>query len=199
MASSVPALLTKITRFRPRVVCFIGKGIWLHVERALSLFKGDVAGNKNAGICNDPPQSLDAEVPGHVPEPAKTAVALNDGRSAYFHLIGDIADMERSPKAEPESLDFCGAVKLEESGSDVSSKQNTMNTKPVLSTLPHSTTRRGGISSSPRPASKKAKALPAPAFSYGLQPFRAVHTTMHHVRNFFYGLHENFYLTASLP
>ncbi|KAH9171552.1 uracil-DNA glycosylase-like protein, partial [Lactarius sanguifluus] len=45
MASSVPALLTKIARFRPRVVCFIGKGIWLHVERALKL-KGDATGNK---------------------------------------------------------------------------------------------------------------------------------------------------------
>ncbi|KAH9005564.1 uracil-DNA glycosylase-like protein [Lactarius hatsudake] len=52
MASSVPALLTKIARFRPRVVCFIGKGIWLHVERALKL-KGDAAGTKNAGIRED--------------------------------------------------------------------------------------------------------------------------------------------------
>ncbi|KAI9462883.1 uracil-DNA glycosylase-like protein [Lactarius psammicola] len=41
MASSVPALLTKIAGCRPRVVCFIGKGIWLHVERALNLLKGD--------------------------------------------------------------------------------------------------------------------------------------------------------------
>ncbi|KAH8992737.1 uracil-DNA glycosylase-like protein [Lactarius akahatsu] len=52
MASSVPALLTKIARFRPHVVCFIGKGIWLHVERALKL-KGDAAGTKNAGIRED--------------------------------------------------------------------------------------------------------------------------------------------------
>lgn len=35
MAGSVPALLAKIARWRPRVICFNGKGIWLHVERSL--------------------------------------------------------------------------------------------------------------------------------------------------------------------
>ena len=31
----MPALLAKIARWRPRVICFNGKGIWLHVERSL--------------------------------------------------------------------------------------------------------------------------------------------------------------------
>jgi hypothetical protein len=35
MAGGVPALLAKVARLRPRVVCFNGKGIWLHVERSL--------------------------------------------------------------------------------------------------------------------------------------------------------------------
>jgi len=35
MAGSVPALLAKVPRWRPRVMCFNGKGIWLHVERSL--------------------------------------------------------------------------------------------------------------------------------------------------------------------
>ena len=35
MAGGVSALLAKIARLRPRVVCFNGKGIWLHVERSL--------------------------------------------------------------------------------------------------------------------------------------------------------------------
>lgn len=178
MAGSVPALLTKIARFHPRVVCFIGKGIWLHVERALKL-KGDAAGNKNAGIREDLTHlSLGAHSQGQ-PAAAKTAVALKDGRSAYFHSVGDapvIADMERPPKAEPECIGV--VVKLEESGSDVSSEVvEIANATPLSpSSLPHSTTRRGG----PRPASKKAKALPAPAFAYGLQPFKAVHDTMPH-------------------
>ncbi|KAF8268574.1 hypothetical protein EI94DRAFT_1727365 [Lactarius quietus] len=60
MASSVPALLTKIARFRP--------GIWMHVERALiRLHKGD----------------------GNVAAPVKTPAALTVKRSAYFHLGGD--------------------------------------------------------------------------------------------------------------
>ncbi|KAI0052051.1 DNA glycosylase [Auriscalpium vulgare] len=33
--SAVPALLAKIARYRPRIVCFVGKGIWLDVERVL--------------------------------------------------------------------------------------------------------------------------------------------------------------------
>jgi hypothetical protein len=35
LADSAPALLAKIARWRPRVMCFNGKGIWLHVERLL--------------------------------------------------------------------------------------------------------------------------------------------------------------------
>ncbi|KAF8491315.1 uracil-DNA glycosylase-like protein, partial [Russula emetica] len=35
MADSVPALLARIARWRPRVICFNGKGMWLHVELSL--------------------------------------------------------------------------------------------------------------------------------------------------------------------
>ncbi|KAI9444042.1 hypothetical protein H4582DRAFT_1918883 [Lactarius indigo] len=178
MANSVPALLTKIARFRPRVVCFIGKGIWLHVERALK--GGDATGNKNAGTRDH--LSLGAHSKGQLA--AKTAVALKDGRSAYFHLVDDtpvIEDVERPPKAELEHVDFCAVVKLEEDGSDVSSKldtiskvEETVDVTPASSPLPHSTKQRD----SPRPASKKAKVVPALAFTYGLQPFKAVHDTM---------------------
>ncbi|KAH9943535.1 uracil-DNA glycosylase-like protein [Amylocystis lapponica] len=41
-AAGVPALLQKIARFRPRIVCFVGKGIWEAFERALP--KGARAG-----------------------------------------------------------------------------------------------------------------------------------------------------------
>ncbi|KAI0302820.1 uracil-DNA glycosylase-like protein [Multifurca ochricompacta] len=39
MASSVPALLARVARLYPRIICFVGKGIWLHVERAFVLSK----------------------------------------------------------------------------------------------------------------------------------------------------------------
>lgn len=35
MATSVPAFLSKVARWRPRIVCFVGRGIWLCVEKAL--------------------------------------------------------------------------------------------------------------------------------------------------------------------
>ena len=195
MTSSVPAVLTKIARCRPRVTCFIGKGIWLHVERALNLLKGEAAGNEIARIGEDQ-SPLGARSQDHVAEPAKTPVASKDERFAYFHLAGDTADEERQVKAEPgRRLDFCGVVvKPDESESEVSSQQNTTGTKyedeetvetpSAPPSLLHSTTRRGGISSAPGSASKKAKA-PARAFAYGLQPLKAVHNTVPHVRNLF--------------
>jgi hypothetical protein len=184
MASSVPALLSKIARFRPRVACFIGKGIWLHVERALKHLlpkSDDGAGDQNAGI------TLGAHSEGNVPmlEPAtKTPVTatLKDGRSVYFPLGGDTPVVERPPKAEPERfVDSCGGIKLEENGTDFSSKQNT------------TTRRRSGVSSS-----RNEKAPPAPAFAYGLQPIKAVHDTVPHVRNPFHGLPVNLCLMISL-
>jgi hypothetical protein len=165
MASSVPALLTKIAHFRPCVACFIGKGIWLHVERALDhlLPKSDAAeaGDQDAGI------TLGAYAEGNVPMlelATKTPAMLKDGRSVYFPLGGDTPVVERPPKAEPEGC--FGGVKAEKS------EQNaTTNTR-----------RRSGMS-----YSRKEKTQPAPAFAYGLQPFKVLHDTVPHVRNAFLG------------
>jgi TDG/mug DNA glycosylase family protein len=35
MAAGVPAFLAKVARYRPRIVCFVGIGIWRVVEKAL--------------------------------------------------------------------------------------------------------------------------------------------------------------------
>ena len=35
MIASVPALLEKVAIFRPRFICFIGKGMWLKVEKGI--------------------------------------------------------------------------------------------------------------------------------------------------------------------
>ncbi|KAI0258381.1 hypothetical protein BC834DRAFT_82436 [Gloeopeniophorella convolvens] len=48
MADGVPVLLAKLARLRPRVLCFVGKGIWLHVERALRTTAG-ARGNGGGG------------------------------------------------------------------------------------------------------------------------------------------------------
>ena len=136
-------------------------------------------------------------------ELTRTPGVLKDGRSAYFLLDGNTLVIA---KAEPEScFDFCGPVKLEESWRDLSPKQEKTEsevedngeTMLVSPPLPLSTTQRGGISSAPRSASKKARPATA-AFAYGLQPFKAVHMVPH-VRNSLCGLHENFFLTRSFP
>ena len=36
MTAAVPAFLAKVARFRPRIVCFVGLGIWQVVHQALS-------------------------------------------------------------------------------------------------------------------------------------------------------------------
>ena len=178
MASSVPALLTKIARFRPRVVCFIGKGIWLHVERALNLLKGGATGNQYTG------SPLGAHTQGNVVhQSAKTPVTPKDGRSAYFLLDSDTprVSIQRPLKAEPERcLDFSEAVKPEETQSDVSYEklEDTAEATALLSFLSRSTMRRRtGMSSS-----KKGETPPAQAFAYGLQPFKALHDTVPNVR-----------------
>ena len=188
MASSVPALLTKIARFRPRVVCFIGKGIWLHVERALNLLKGGATGNQYTG------SPLGAHTQGNVVhQSAKTPVTPKDGRSAYFLLDSDTprVSIQRPLKAEPERcLDFSEAVKPEETQSDVSYEklEDTAEATALLSFLSRSTMRRRtGMSSS-----KKGETPPAQAFAYGLQPFKALHDTVPNVRISFYALQRKY-------
>lgn len=35
MVEAVPAFLSKVSKYRPRIVCFVGMGIWRTVEKAL--------------------------------------------------------------------------------------------------------------------------------------------------------------------
>jgi thymine-DNA glycosylase len=37
MAAGVPTLVLKVSRYRPRIVCFVGRGIWTNVEKVLSI------------------------------------------------------------------------------------------------------------------------------------------------------------------
>lgn len=57
MTKSVPALLARVERLRPRIVCFNGKGMWPHVERSLQqkLLKRE---NPDHGIVKTEPRSV---------------------------------------------------------------------------------------------------------------------------------------------
>jgi hypothetical protein len=65
-----------------------------------------------------------------VHEPAKTPVKLKAEQSAHFLLGGStplVADTEQPPKATPgRCFNTCVGIEKEESGSDFSSKQNSI-------------------------------------------------------------------------
>lgn len=46
MVEAVPAFLAKVSKYRPRIVCFVGMGIWRTVEKALVKLK---VSNANPG------------------------------------------------------------------------------------------------------------------------------------------------------
>jgi hypothetical protein len=58
MREAVPSLITKISQHRPRIVCFVGKAIWLIVEAAL---KKDLAGGSEITKEGSPPEFLKKE------------------------------------------------------------------------------------------------------------------------------------------
>ncbi|KAH9988169.1 hypothetical protein BJV77DRAFT_1023244 [Russula vinacea] len=157
MASSVSVLLAKVARYRPRVLCFIGKGIWLHVERSLErnlLPKNDgsddgiVTGSGAVVVPKreeeeSPPMMIKAD-----PDtPTKTkwpAVKAEEGVATF--------GASTSTAADSSSLDTGRALR--------SSSTVTM------------TVGRGSVA--PARATPK-KAAARPVFAYGLQPYKAVH------------------------
>jgi TDG/mug DNA glycosylase family protein len=65
MSESVPALLLKIKQYRPRIVSFVGKGIWLIFEKGLS--------KRLKGTGSTDPHSVEAQLEGNeVPLDPKT-------------------------------------------------------------------------------------------------------------------------------
>ena len=164
MASSVSVLLAKVARYRPRVLCFIGKGIWLHVERSLErnlLPKNDgsddgiVTGSGAVVVPKreeeeSPPMMIKAD-----PDtPTKTkwpAVKAEEGVATF--------GASTSTTADSSSLDTGRALR--------SSSTVTM------------TVGRGSVT--PARATPK-KAAARPVFAYGLQPYKAVHEVIPKVR-----------------
>lgn len=168
MASSVSVLLAKVARHRPRVLCFIGKGIWLHVERSLErrlLLKeedgsdggggGDIATGSGAVVV---PKREEEECPPMVKADPDTstktkwpAVKAEEGLATF--------GASTSAAADSSSLDTSRALR--------SSSTATM------------TVGRG--SKVPVQATPK-KAAARPVFAYGLQPYKAVHDVIPKVR-----------------
>jgi len=164
MARSVPTLLVKIARLRPRVACFIGKGIWLHVERSLRL---QADGSDGSGL---------------VARATERCVTLKEEEIDNLMPCTSVNPDARPAKAGPEPTAFNATTDSARSGSEGGDSSwrhllAVQKTEEILDTsslpLSPSTTAR-------RRTSPKATAQST--FGYGLQPYKAVHDAAANVR-----------------
>jgi len=166
MAHSVPTLLVKVARLRPRVVCFIGKGIWLHVERSLRL---QADGSDGSGL---------------VARATERCVTLKEEEIDNLMPRASVNLDARAAKAEPEPTAFNATTDSARPGTedgDISRRHllTVQKAEEILDT--------GSLPLSPSTTARRMaspKAAPAqPAFAYGLQPYKAVHDAATNVRD----------------
>jgi hypothetical protein len=184
MTNAVPTLLAKIARLRPRIICFVGKTIWLHVERSL----------RRLGLGEDD------EDPG-----TRAVLAAHASETGLMPVLKEELRIECSRVAKPESseqVDFghgvpVAAAKPEARGAGPPPKQIlTLQKKVIKQEAPDTTTlshpspfatgcRTDSVSS--RNAALKKGTVAAlgqtkTTFAYGLQPYKAVHSMESNVR-----------------
>ena len=167
MARSVPTLLAKIARLRPRVACFIGKGIWLHVERSLRL---QADGSDGSGL---------------VARTTERCVTLKEEEMDSLMPHASVRSDMRPSKAEPGPTPFDANATTDSArgteGGEISRRHllavrkadEILETGSLSSSSPSTTVRRR--------VSPKAQARSA--FAYGLQPYKAVHDAATNVRD----------------
>jgi hypothetical protein len=203
MADGVPPLLARIARWRPRVICFNGKGMWLHVERSLqqqlipSYGSDDsVASGSRVAV----PKREDEELKPIIPDigqerPVKTervttACPLQQPLLKKATSSDGIATKSgvAAPKREEEECKPSVAntdqvkTKRERSASGASSTTANSSNLDAGSALRPSTSvtvpvGRGSAVSSPYFAvtPRRAGTATRSTFVYGIQPYKAVH------------------------
>jgi len=100
MVASVPALLQKVKKYRPRIVCFVGKGIWVIVEKGLL-----VTCNVSDGSPNSPVNRSPSKSPKKSPR-SKSAKAKNDGYGLQPYKIVHAVNGQGSTSNVRETLFF---------------------------------------------------------------------------------------------
>jgi hypothetical protein len=223
MANSVPALLAKIAHWRPRVICFNGKGIWLHVERSLQQQLIQSYGSDDSGSRVVVPKREDEELKPIIPDidqerPVKTEQVTttcslqqpplkkdtsNDGVATKFGVA--------APKREEEECKPSVAVtdqerplktKRERSASGSSSATANSSNLDAGRVLRPSTSvtvpvgRGSAVFSPSSPVTpRRAATVTRPTFVYGIQPYKAVHDVIPKVSKA--GLAQSLLLTDS--
>jgi hypothetical protein len=152
------------------VVCFIGKGIWLQVERSLRRLRADGSDDDGGGlIARVTLTRVNADARTAKAEPEPTA----------FNATTDSAARPGRREAGDVSRDHhLLAVRKAEEVTDAGSSSPP-------SSLSTTAARRGGAASESgsRGASPNAKAARS-SFAYGLQPYKAVHDVANDVRDY---------------
>ena len=152
MANCVPGLLDKIARLRPRVVCFIGKGLWLHVEGGLRQRLHQTDSPDGDGIATE--------------SVVVVAVKREEEEAEACQPISADAGLVRSVKAEEEEVAVFGVT-------GIATDSSSLDADHVLPSA-SAPVRRGSAASLPSLASPK-KAAARSEFAYGIQPYRAIH------------------------
>lgn len=191
MAAAVPAVLAKVARFRPRVVCFVGKGIWVHVGPLLRLRANDGGDN------NDDDQGDSGRLVARAKESCVTLKEeeMDDSVMACPSSSVIVDPDARPVKAEPDLAGFSATsdparLGTEAEGGDVSrghllAVQNAEETSDKTPSRSMTARKRRGVASLSRAISTKA--LAPSVFVYGLQPYKAVHDAAIKVRSHYLG------------
>jgi hypothetical protein len=218
MAGAAPGLLAKVARFRPRVACFIGKGIWVHVEPLLLRLQThdntdrdhDESGHNDddRGLVARATESCVTLKEEEMGDSAMACASSSSSGSSAAVIVTAAADNTEARTVEtglePQAVDLFSAMSdpvtvrlgTESRGSDLSRghlltvlKADETSDNPTSSSVT-ARKRRGVIASGYRASSKKAAAAPS-MFAYGLQPYKAVHDAVIKVRSHYLYIHRN--------
>jgi hypothetical protein len=204
MAGSVPTLLAKIARWRPRVICFNGKGIWLHVERSLQQQLIQSHGSDDGAATGSRvvvPKREDEELKPIIPDidqerPVKTEQVTtsslqqlplkkdtsNDGVATKSGVAAPKREEEEcKPSVAVTNQERPLKTKRERSASGSSSATanfSNLDAGRVLrpSTSVTATVGRGSAVSPVTP--RRAATATRSTFVYGIQPYKAVHNVV---------------------
>jgi len=207
MANSVPALLAKIARWRPHVICFNGKGIWLHVERSL---QQQLIQNNGSDDSSATTESRDEELKPIIPDVSKerpvktervTTCSLqqpslkkdtsNDGVATNSGVAAPKREEEecKPSVANTDQKRPLKKIKRERSASGASSTTANTSKLDAGRVLRPSTSvtvpvgRASAVSSPSSPVTpRRAATATRSTFVYGIQPYRAVHDVVPQVR-----------------
>lgn len=186
MAAAAPAILAKVARFRPRIVCFVGKGLWVQVGPLLRLRASD-------GGDNDDDQGDTGRL---VARAAESCVVpkeeeMDDSEMACPSSSVMIDPDARPVRAEPDLAELSATsdparLGTQTEGGDISrgrllAVQKAEETSDITPSRSMRQRERRGVDSLSRAFSTKA--LAASAFVYGFQPYKAVHDAAIKVRS----------------